>query len=92
VSAEQRGSDHTPVTKTIQRQATALQAADHHDTSLPQLPPTGLHVTVRGTFDRLAPSCCHDVPPGLTLLRTASVIQHLLSGTHFLGQFLIVRH
>ena len=34
---------------------------------------------MRGTFDRLAPHCCHDLPPGLTSPHAASVIRHLLS-------------
>ena len=57
--------------------------------SLPaQVSPTDTsQCALRGTNDRLAPACCRDLPPGLTSPRAASVIRHLLSGTHFLGQF-----
>jgi len=48
--------------------------------------------TVRGTFARPALHCRHNLPGELTPQHEASVTRHLLSGTHFLGQYLIVPH
>jgi len=47
---------------------------------------------VHGTFAHLALYCWHKLPGEGTLQHEASVTQHLLSKTHFLGQYLTVPH
>ena len=63
------------------RESCTKQQCSHSRSVPPRHHPTSAvtyrHVTVRGIFDRLAPRCCHDLPPGLTSPRAASVIRHL---------------
>jgi len=48
--------------------------------------------TVLRAFARLALHCWHNLPGERTSQHGASVTRHLVSGTHFLGQYLIAPH
>ena len=54
----------------LSRESCTKQQCSHSRSGPPRYQPTSAvtyrHVTVRGTFDRLAPPCCHDLPLGLT--------------------------
>jgi len=49
--------------------------------------PAYLSSTVSAAFARLALHCWHNLPGELTSRYEASVTRHLLSGTHYLGQY-----
>ena len=79
--AAYRAEDH------LQGGHAVVQGPEHRNTS-PLQPPH----TVRGAFARLALHCWHNLPGERTSQHEASVTRHLLSGSHFLGQYLIVPH